>query len=44
LWTVVRYGIERFDGDFLSYTMRGMDAGGSHHAIIGTLELTLFAR
>jgi phosphate transport system permease protein len=47
LWTVVAAGIERFDLYFLTYTMRGvfggMDAGGSYHAIVGTLEITAFA-
>ncbi|HEY0448985.1 phosphate ABC transporter permease PstA [Actinophytocola sp.] len=47
LLTVLQYGLKRFDGYFLSYTMRGvfggMDAGGAYHAIIGTLEITLFA-
>jgi phosphate transport system permease protein len=47
LWTVVQNGLKRFDGYFLSYTMRGvfggMDAGGVFHAIIGTVEITLFA-
>ncbi|WP_084735121.1 phosphate ABC transporter permease PstA [Actinophytocola xinjiangensis] len=47
LWTVLQYGLERFDGYFLSYTMRGvyggMDAGGVYHAIIGTVEITAFA-
>jgi phosphate transport system permease protein len=47
LWTVLQYGLERFDLYFLSYTMRGvfggMDAGGVYHAIVGTLEITLFA-
>jgi phosphate transport system permease protein len=47
LWTVLQYGLERFDGYFLSYTMRGvyggMDAGGAYHAIIGTVEITAFA-
>ncbi len=47
LWTVLQYGLERFDGYFLTYTMRGvfggMDAGGVYHAIVGTLEITLFA-
>jgi phosphate transport system permease protein len=47
LWTVVQNGLERFNGYFLSYTMRGvyggMDAGGISHAIVGTLEITLFA-
>jgi len=47
LWTVLRYGLDRFNGYFLTYTMRGvfggMDAGGVYHAIVGTLEITLFA-
>jgi phosphate transport system permease protein len=47
LWTVVQYGLDRFGPYFLTYTMRGvfggMDAGGIYHAILGTLENTLFA-
>jgi phosphate transport system permease protein len=47
LWTVLQYGLDRFNGYFLTYTMRGvfggMDAGGVYHAIVGTLEITLFA-
>ncbi|MPZ80551.1 MAG: phosphate ABC transporter permease PstA [Actinophytocola sp.] len=47
LWTVLQYGLARFNGYFLTYTMRGvfggMDAGGVYHAIVGTLEITLFA-
>jgi phosphate transport system permease protein len=47
LWTVLQYGLKRFDGYFLSFTMRGvfggMDAGGVYHAIIGTVEITAFA-
>lgn len=47
LWTVLQHGLERFNGYFLTYTMRGvfggMDAGGVYHAIVGTLEITLFA-
>ena len=47
LWTVLQYGLKRFDFYFLGYTMRGvfggMDAGGVYHAIMGTLEITLFA-
>jgi phosphate transport system permease protein len=47
LWTVLENGLKRFDFYFLSYTMRGvfggMDAGGVSHAIVGTLEITLFA-
>jgi phosphate transport system permease protein len=47
LWTVLENGLKRFDFYFLNTTMRGvfggMDAGGAYHAIIGTLEITLFA-
>jgi phosphate transport system permease protein len=47
LWTVVSNGIQRFNGYFLSVSMRGvfggMDAGGIYHAILGTVEITLFA-
>ncbi|MEN0127964.1 MAG: phosphate ABC transporter permease PstA [Brevundimonas sp.] len=46
-WTVVSYGIERFNVYFLTHSMRGvyggMDAGGVYHAIVGTIEITLFA-
>ena len=46
-WTVVSHGIERFDLYFLSHSMRGVyggiDAGGIYHAIVGTVEITLFA-
>jgi phosphate transport system permease protein len=46
-WTVVSKGIERFNAYFLTHSMRGvyggMDAGGVYHAIIGTIEITLFA-
>ncbi|WP_448631258.1 phosphate ABC transporter permease PstA [Cellulomonas soli] len=46
-WTVLSHGVERFDLDFLQYSMRGvyggMDAGGIYHAIVGTVEITLFA-
>ena len=47
LGTVLSYGLDRFNGYFLTYTMRGvyggMDAGGVYHAIIGTVEITAFA-
>jgi len=47
LWIVLQNGLERFNGYFLSYTMRGvyggMDAGGVYHAIVGTVEVTAFA-
>ncbi|RHA40953.1 phosphate ABC transporter permease PstA [Cellulomonas rhizosphaerae] len=46
-WTVVKHGIERFNVYFLTHSMRGvfggMDAGGVYHAIVGTVEITLFA-
>ncbi|WP_454050920.1 phosphate ABC transporter permease PstA [Cellulomonas sp. Marseille-Q8402] len=46
-YTVVSQGIGRLDGYFLLNSMRGvfggMDAGGIYHAIVGTLEITLFA-
>lgn len=46
-WTVVAHGIDRFDAYFLTHSMRGvfggMDAGGIYHAIVGTVEITLFA-
>ncbi|NTW39460.1 MAG: phosphate ABC transporter permease PstA, partial [Cellulomonadaceae bacterium] len=47
IWTVLSNGLERFDLYFLTVSMRGvfggMDAGGIYHAIVGTLEITLFA-
>ncbi|WP_029291647.1 phosphate ABC transporter permease PstA [Cellulomonas sp. HZM] len=46
-WTVVKNGAERFNVYFLTHSMRGvfggMDAGGVYHAIVGTVEITLFA-
>ncbi len=46
-WTVVSRGVGRLDGYFLLHSMRGvfggMDAGGIYHAIVGTVEITLFA-
>ncbi len=46
-WTVISHGVERFNMYFLTHSMRGvfggMDAGGVYHAIIGTVEITLFA-
>lgn len=46
-WTVVSRGIGRLDGYFLLHSMRGvfggMDAGGIYHAIVGTVQITLFA-
>jgi len=46
-WTVISHGVQRLNGYFLSNSMRGvfggMDAGGIYHAIVGTVEITLFA-
>jgi phosphate transport system permease protein len=40
--TVLRYGLERFDAEFFTYSMRGIvgDGGGAYHAIMGTLVIT----
>lgn len=45
LWTVLADGLARFDAAFFSYSMRGVISvgGGALHALIGTLEITLFA-
>ncbi|KQO63499.1 phosphate ABC transporter permease PstA [Curtobacterium sp. Leaf261] len=45
LWTVIANGIARLDGQFFSYSMRNVitDGGGALHAIVGTVEITLFA-
>ena len=47
LWTVVANGIQRLSPYFFVVSMRGvfggMDAGGIHHAILGTLLVTGFA-
>ena len=48
LWTVVSRGIGRFDWYFLTHNMKGVVGGlaphgGIAHAMIGTLEITLFA-
>jgi len=47
IWTVLSNGLGRFNLYFLSVSMRGvfggMDAGGIYHAIVGTVEITLFA-
>ena len=44
LWTVAQYGVVRFGPYFLTVSMNGvlpsMDAGGVHHAIVGTLAIT----
>jgi len=45
LWTVVSNGIERFDAEFFSSSMRNVvgDGGGIVHAIWGTVLITLTA-
>ena len=45
LYTVVSRGLNRFDGEFYTYSMRNIidSGGGALHAIIGTLEITAFA-
>ncbi len=47
IWTVLSNGMQRLSPYFLSVSMRGvfggMDAGGIYHAILGTVEITLFA-
>jgi phosphate transport system permease protein len=42
IWTVVREGTKRFDGDFFTETMRGVvgEGGGAAHAVVGTLIIT----
>lgn len=47
LWAVVRKGIERLDGTFLTHSMRNIGAtdvgGGAYHAIVGTIEQVALA-
>jgi phosphate transport system permease protein len=45
LWTVVKRGTDRLDGDFFSISMRGVvgAGGGAYHAILGTLIITALA-
>lgn len=48
LWTVVADGIGRLDWYFLAHNMKGVIGGyaphgGIFHALVGTLEITLFA-
>lgn len=45
IYTVVSLGLARFDGEFFGSSMRNVigEGGGALHAIIGTLEITLFA-
>ncbi|BDV31341.1 phosphate ABC transporter permease PstA [Microbacterium terricola] len=44
-WTVVSYGIARFDAMFFTYSMRSVvgEGGGAVHAIVGTVLITLAA-
>ncbi len=46
IWTIVSKGLNRFDAEFFTYSMRGVGAGeigGAYHAIIGTLIVTSLA-
>ncbi len=47
LWMVVKNGMQRFDLEFLTHSMRNIGArdvgGGAYHAIIGTLQQVLLA-
>lgn len=45
LWTVVANGLNRFDAEFFSFSMRNVvgDGGGIVHAIWGTVMITLSA-
>ncbi|MCB0829428.1 MAG: phosphate ABC transporter permease PstA [Solirubrobacterales bacterium] len=45
IYTVVKEGTARFDGEFLTSTMRGVlaDGGGALHAAMGTFIITAFA-
>jgi len=42
LWTVLTFGLQRFDLEFFTYSMRGIvgEGGGVYHAILGTLIIT----
>jgi len=42
LWTVISRGMERFDSQFFTWSMRGVigEGGGAIHAIYGTLIIT----
>ena len=42
IFEVVRRGIERLDGEFLTYSLVGVvgEGGGAYHAIMGTLVIT----
>ncbi|WP_433497829.1 phosphate ABC transporter permease PstA [Sphaerimonospora sp. CA-214678] len=47
LWMVVKNGMQRFDLEFLTHSMRNIGArdvgGGAYHAIVGTLQQVLLA-
>ena len=46
IWVVVSEGAQAVNGDFLSYSMRGVtgdEQGGVYHALIGTVLITLAA-
>ncbi|WP_068261209.1 phosphate ABC transporter permease PstA [Janibacter limosus] len=43
IWTILSKGLDRFDIEFFTYSMRGVgsgDIGGAYHAIIGTIITT----
>ena len=42
LWTVTSRGLDRFDSEFFTVSMRGIisEGGGAYHAILGTLIIT----
>jgi phosphate transport system permease protein len=42
VYTVLSYGLERFDTEFFTWSMRGVvgEGGGAYHAIMGTLIIT----
>jgi phosphate transport system permease protein len=45
IYTVVSFGLPRFDAQFFTYSMRGIvgEGGGVYHAITGTLIITALA-
>ncbi|WP_306512105.1 phosphate ABC transporter permease PstA [Janibacter hoylei] len=43
LWTIIAKGLDRFDVEFFTYSMRGVttgETGGAYHAIMGTVITT----
>lgn len=43
LWTIISKGLDRFDVEFFTYSMRGVttgETGGAYHAIMGTVITT----